>query len=97
MSMLKATYGHMTVNYKIEQYCRCHLRTYLTVDFSLVITDICPCTEFVNYVRSAIITQATGQAMYSFQLEKFKGFFYRFYFFVRQITSAFLQFLSKTL
>ena len=59
MSMLKATYGHMTVNYKIEQYCRCHLRTYLTVDFSLVITDICPCTEFVNYVRSAIITQAT--------------------------------------
>jgi hypothetical protein len=49
------------VNYKIEQYCRCHLRTYLMVDLSLVITDICPCTEFVNYVRSAFITQATGR------------------------------------
>ena len=54
------TYGHLTVNYKIEQYCPCHLRTYLTINLSLVITDICPCTEFVNYVRSEFITQATG-------------------------------------
>jgi hypothetical protein len=48
------------VNYKIEQYCRCHLRTYFSIDLSLVITDICPCTEFVNYVPSVFITQATG-------------------------------------
>jgi hypothetical protein len=53
-------YGHLTVNDKIEQHCLCHLQTYLTVDFSLVITDICPCTELVNYVCCAFISYNTG-------------------------------------
>ncbi len=52
-------YGHLTVKYKIEQHCLCHLQTYLTVDFSLVMKDICPCTELVNYVRSAFISYNT--------------------------------------